>query len=58
MNTIAVSKLRSNLPAIVDKISRSRKTLTITVYGKSKAVIISYNKYKSLLTKINNNETI
>ncbi len=48
MNTITISDLRSNLPSIVDKISENLERVVITVSGKPRAVVLSYEEVESL----------
>jgi antitoxin YefM len=48
MTTIAISDFRSNLPSLVDQVSESLKRFVITVSGKPKAVVMSFDELESL----------
>jgi prevent-host-death family protein len=48
MNTIAISKFRSDLPQLIDDVSSYMKRLVITVSGKPKAVVLSLEELESL----------
>ncbi len=48
MNTLAISDVRSNLPNIVENISKYLDRVVISVNGKPKAVMISAEELESL----------
>jgi len=48
MNTVAISKLRSNLPGFVDKVNNFMERIVVTVAGKPKAVLVSFEELESL----------
>lgn len=48
MNTVAISKFRSDLPQLIDDVSGYMKRLVITVSGKPKAVVLSIEELESL----------
>jgi len=48
MNMLAISEVRSNLPNIVDNISKYLDRVVISVNGKPKAVMISAEELESL----------
>ncbi len=48
MDTIAISDVRSNLPTIIDEVNEYSKRVAVTVGGKAKAVIMSYEELESL----------
>ena len=47
-NFISISEARTNLPDLVEKISNSADRVTITVNGKPKALLISFDELESL----------
>lgn len=48
MDTVAISDLRANLPALINQTSEKLKRLVVTVAGKPKAVILSFDELESL----------
>lgn len=48
MDTIAISDLRSNLPDIINKVSKNLSRIVVTVSGKPKAVVLSLEEVESL----------
>lgn len=48
MDIINISKLRTNLPRIIDEVSDYSKRLFISVSGKPKAVVLSLEDLQSL----------
>jgi len=48
MDTIAISELRSNLPDIINKVSKSLGRVVVTVSGKPKVVVLSLDEVESL----------
>ena len=48
MNTYAISDARTNLPSIVDGVSKYLSRALITVNGKIKAVVMSIDELESL----------
>ena len=48
MDTIAISDARANLPKLIDDVYEKLKSFTITVSGKPKAVVMSFEELESL----------
>ena len=48
MNTIAISEAREKLPKLVDEVGNYMKRYVISVSGKPKAVMISFDELESL----------
>lgn len=48
-NYIGISEARANLPDIVDKVSEHMVSYIITVSGKPKAVVISFEELESIM---------
>lgn len=48
MDTIAISDLRSNLPDIINKVSKNLNRVVVTVSGRPKAVVLSLEEVESL----------
>lgn len=48
MDTIAISDARSNLPTIISEANQFLKRFAVTVGGKAKAVIMSFDELESL----------
>lgn len=48
MNTYAISDVRTNLPAIVNRVNKYLDRVFITVNGKTKAAVISIEELESL----------
>lgn len=48
MNTIAISDLRINLPSFINQVSEKLTRLIVTVSGKPKAAVISFEELESL----------
>lgn len=48
MTTVAISKLRENLPDFVDRVNKYMDRIAITVSGKPKAVLISQEELESM----------
>lgn len=48
MDTIAISDARSNLPTLIDEVSEFSKRFAVTVGGKAKAVIMSFEELEAI----------
>lgn len=48
MKILPITKIREDLPNIVDRANRLLSKYTITVNGEPKAVVMSYDEYESL----------
>ena len=48
MDTVAISDFRTNLPDFINQVSEKLKRLVVTVSGKPKAVVISFDELESL----------
>lgn len=48
MDTVAISDLRSNLPDIINKVSKNLSRIVVTVSGRPKAVVLSLEEIESL----------
>lgn len=48
MDTIAISDLRSNLPDIINRVSDGLSRVVVTISGKPKAVVLSFEEIESL----------
>ncbi len=48
MDILPISKVRQNLPDLVDEVSEFGKRVVISVSGKPKAVVLSFDELESL----------
>lgn len=48
MDIIAISDFRTNLPHLIDEVSEKLKSFIVTVSGKPKAVVMSFDELESL----------
>ena len=48
MDVVAISDLRNNLPSLIKETSEKMKRFIVTVSGKPKAVVISFDELESL----------
>ena len=48
MKILPITKIREDLPNIVDRANRLLAKYTVTVNGEPKAVVMSYDEYESL----------
>lgn len=48
MDIIAISDLRSNLPGIINKVSDNLSRVVVTISGKPKVVVLSFEEIESL----------
>lgn len=48
MKILPITKIREDLPNIVDRANRLLSKYTVTVNGEPKAVVMSYDEYESL----------
>lgn len=48
MDIIPISKVRKNLPDLIDEVSEYGKRVVISVSGKPKAVVLSFEELESL----------
>lgn len=48
MNTIAISDFRAKLPRLIDQVSEQLERFVVTVSGKPKAVVMSFEELESL----------
>lgn len=48
MDILSISKVRQNLPDLIDEVSKYGKRVVISVSGKPKAVVLSFEELESL----------